>query len=105
MLGSTKKNSKETAVNKSIAPTAANEKNDFNNLKLEYNAELDRRRNIQKQLYVEKDRNRQLTIQLQKEKEENCKLNKRIGALENELSKIQVSNLSINLDFCCINSV
>lgn len=60
-----------------------------------FDAEVDRRRNIQKDLFIEKDRTRRLTAQLEKEKEENCKLHQRIGALEkeNELTRKEVSQL------------
>lgn len=59
-----------------------------------FNAEVDKRRNIQKELFIEKDRTRQIRLQLEKEKEDNRNLNQRIGALENELKK-QVSELNI----------
>lgn len=63
--------------------------------KLRFDAEVDRRRNIQKQLFIEKDRSHQFSLQLQKEKEENRILNQQLGALKVELSKKQVSKFSL----------
>lgn len=62
-----------------------------------YYAEMEKRRNLQREIAIERDRNKQLHFQLQEEKQDRAQLCETIGVLKNQLSNVSKFTTSLTI--------